>query len=281
MGVHNNFSTVKEEYFFVEYKDLRLSYMVFGTGNETVVAMHGHGKHALDFDFLGDASKRVISINLFLHGESTFSDERLARNLIAIEDVEKLLEKLLIQEKINQFHFVAYSQGGRFVLSVLPYFIERVLSVQLLAPDGLNDTNFYSWSQRRWWARRLFKRWTNKPHELLTVANVLAKGKIIHPKIVDFLKFYTTDHQKFKRAFHTWSAFRNLRPQPRKIREALNSHPIPFSVIIGEFDRIITKKSAQGFLFKIGQPDALIVIPAGHDFFREDVIGMIKEELKF
>jgi pimeloyl-ACP methyl ester carboxylesterase len=281
MGVHNIFSTVKEDYFFVEYKDLRLSYMVFGTGSETVVAMHGHGKHALDFDFLGDASKRVISINLFLHGESTFSDDRLNRNLIAIEDVEKLLEKLLIQEKISHFHFVAYSQGGRFVLSVLPFFIQRVLSVQLLAPDGLNDTNFYSWSQRRWWARRLFKRWTEKPHELLTVASALAKVNVIHPKIVDFLKFYTSDHQKFKRAFHTWSAFRNLRPKPKRIREALNAHPIPFRLIIGEFDRIITKKSAEGFLSKIDQPTALVVIQAGHDFFREDMIGMIKAGLKF
>jgi pimeloyl-ACP methyl ester carboxylesterase len=155
------------------------------------------------------------------------------------------------------------------------------LSVQLLAPDGLNDTNFYSWSQRRWWARRLFKRWTEKPHELLTVASALAKVNVIHPKIVDFLKFYTGDHKKFKRAFHTWSAFRNLRPKPKRIREALNGHPIPFRLIIGEFDRIITKKSAEGFLSKISQPAALTVIPAGHDFFREDVIEMVKETLDF
>lgn len=278
--MHNNFSSVKHEYFFVEHNDLRLSYLVFGTGKENIIAMHGHGKHALDFDFLGDESKRVISINLFLHGESTFSDERLKRNLININDVEKLLEKLLEKENITDFHFVAYSQGGRFVLSVLPYFAARLKSVQLLAPDGLNDKNFYSWSQRRWWARRLFKRWTNKPKELITLASGMAKIRLIHPKIVDFLKFYTSDEKKLKRAYYTWFAFRNLRPNPTLIREALNNHSIPFRLIIGEFDRVITEKSAKGFLEKIEKPSSLKIIPTGHDFFREDVIWMIKEELQ-
>jgi pimeloyl-ACP methyl ester carboxylesterase len=281
MGVHNNFSSLKHEYHFIEHNDLRLSYLIFGTGKENIIAMHGHGKHALDFDFLGDSSKRIISINLFLHGESTFSEERLKGDLININDVEKLLEKLLKKEKITDFHFVAYSQGGRFVLSVLPYFAPRLKSVQLLAPDGLNDKNFYSWSQRRWWARRLFKRWTNKPKELITIASAISKLRLIHPKIVDFLKFYTSDDGKFKRAYYTWYAFRNLRPKPKLIRQAIKNHAIPFSLIIGEFDRIITKKSAQGFLKKIGKPNALIVIPAGHDFFREDVIWMIKDELRF
>ena len=272
---------MNHEYLFVEHNDLRLSYLVFGSGEENIIAMHGHGKHALDFDFLGDESKRVISINLFLHGESTFSPERLKSSLIDKTDVEKLLEKLLEKEKVSNFHFVAYSQGGRFVLSVLPYFAERLKSVQLLAPDGLNNKNFYSWSQRRWWARRLFKRWTNKPKELLSIASVLASIRFIHPKIVDFLKFYTGDEHKFKRAYHTWFAFRNLRPNPTFIRNALDAHPIPFVIIIGEFDRIITKSSAQGFLKKIGRPNALKVIPAGHDFFREDVVWMINEELRF
>lgn len=272
---------VNQEYRVVEYNDLYLSYLVFGSGTENVIALHGHGKHALDFDFLGDESKRVISVNLFLHGESTFSSERLKNRLINRIDVEKLLEKLLEKENVSNFHFVAYSQGGRFVLSVLPYFADRLKSVQLLAPDGLNDKNFYSWSQRRWWARRLFERWTRKPMELLRIASVLSSIRIIHPKIVDFLKFYTDDEHKFKRAYHTWIAFRNLRPNPTFIRKALDAHPIPFVIIIGEFDRIITKSSAQGFLKKIGRPNALKVIPAGHDFFREDLIWMTKKELTF
>jgi len=270
---------MKHEYFFVEHNDLRLSYLVFGTGEENIIAMHGHGKHALDFDFLGSESKRVISINLFLHGESTFSDHRLGRNLIAIDDVEKLLEKLLEKEKIKDFHFVAYSQGGRFQLSVLPYFAPRLKSVQLLAPDGLNDKNFYSWSQRRWWARSLFKRWTTRPKELIRLAKGLSTIRLIHPKIVDFLLFYTSDEKKIKRAYHTWSAFRNLRPKPALIRKSLIDYSIPFSLIIGEFDRIITQKSAEKFLNNIHQKDALKVIPTGHDFFREDAFQILKKEL--
>src|SRR5690554_7483708 len=71
-------------------------------------------------------------------------------DLITSKDVEKLLEKLLTKEKVDRFHWVAYSQGGRFTLSAFPAFAHRVKSLFLIAPDGLDDKNFYSWTQRQW-----------------------------------------------------------------------------------------------------------------------------------
>jgi pimeloyl-ACP methyl ester carboxylesterase len=263
----------------ISLEDLHLEYIKYGDGPEIIIALHGHGKHASDFDFMHDARFTVLSINLFLHGGSTFGAHRLSTQILTKNDVEKLLEKLFKHENIDHFHVVAYSQGGRFVLTVLPYFARRIKSLTLLAPDGLNDKNFYSWSQRRWWARKLFQRWTHRPKELIGIASFLSKIKIIHPKIVDFLQHYSSDEQRFKRAYQSWSAFRKLRPNRALLKATFEKHPIPFKLVIGEFDRIITLESAMGFVQAIHQEAALITIPTGHDFFREDTLPYIQQEI--
>lgn len=272
---------VEREIKVIVLDDLKLEYHVYGKGNTHILCFHGHGKSAEDFEFLANEDRKVISVNLFLHGKSTFDESRITTNLLKSKDVEKLLEKLFYKEKICEFHWVAYSQGGRFLLTVLPYFGSRVKSVHLLAPDGLNDKNFYSWSQRRWWARSLFKRWTKRPHELIGISKALVKGKIIRPKIVDFLQYYTEDQTRLKLAFSTWAGFRKLRPSPEDIRNVLEQNNIPFKLIIGKYDQIITKSSAEKFLSEINKPEALISLPFGHDLFRDEVIDELKENITF
>jgi pimeloyl-ACP methyl ester carboxylesterase len=255
----------------VTLDDMKLSYEVYGEGNTVILCFHGNGRSAEDFRFLERKSRKIISVHLFLHGYSTFSPSRIHEDLITTEHVEKLLKKLLTKEKVKDFHWVAYSQGGRFTLSAFPAFAHRVKSMFLIAPDGLDDNNFYSWSQRQWWTRKLFKRWVEKPEELMKISRGLAKVKIIHPKLVTFLDFYTSDQEKFEMAYKTWSAFRDLRPSNEEVKHVLDKHSINFNMIIGAHDKIITSKSATQFLEKIDQSEALKIIPYGHDIFKPHI----------
>src|SRR5690554_6947469 len=95
----------------VTLQDLKLSYEVYGEGNTVILCFHGNSRSAEDFKFLERKTRKIISIHLFLHGYSTFSPSRIHEDLITSKDVEKLLEKLLTKEKVDRFHWVAYSQG--------------------------------------------------------------------------------------------------------------------------------------------------------------------------
>lgn len=265
----------------VSIDDLKLSYKVYGNGKTAVLCFHGHGRSSEDFHFLASEDRKIISVDLFLHGDSTFDSSRVYKNLVTADDVEKLLEKLLSEEKVSKFHWVAYSQGGRFTLSVFPRFSSRVSSLNLLAPDGLNDKNFYSWSQRRWWARSLFARWVKRPGELMSITKALAKAKLIRPKIVDFLDYYTEDRERLKLAHATWRGFRKLRPDNNAIRIELDKNNIPFQLIMGQYDQIITVESAKGFLSDISRLDSLVVLPYGHDLFKPEIKNELKQLLNF
>lgn len=255
----------------VSLDDFQLFYEVYGSGKTAVLCQHGNGRTAEDFKFLQSKSRKIISIHLFLHQYSTFSPSRIADGKIYAKDVEKLLEKILKKENVDTFHWVAYSQGGRFTLSAFPLLAKRVESLYLLSPDGLNDKNFYSWAQRQWWTRRLFKRWLHKPKELMKIARFLSCIKIISPKIVNFLELYSTDQERFNRAYKTFVGFRNLRPSNPEIKKALNLYSIPITIIIGKYDKIISADSAKKFLDQIGYPQSLKIIPYGHDIFKPHI----------
>jgi len=106
---------------------------------------------------------------------------------------------------------------------------------------------------------------------LMNISRGLAKVKIIDPKIVTFLDFYTSDHEKFETAYKTWSAFRDLRPSDEEVKATLEKYNVHFNLIIGEYDKIITPKSATQFLEKINQLEALTKIPFGHDVFKPHI----------
>lgn|SRR5690554_2315026 len=256
----------------VTLDDFQLAYEVYGDGKTVVLCFHGNSRTAEDFKFLAKPNRKIISIHLFLHQYSTFSKHRIDEGSVYLHDVEKLLRKILVKEKVEDFHWCAYSQGGLFSLSLFPLFAERVQSFYLIAPDGLNNTSFYSRTQHQWWAQKLFKRWVKKPHKLVTAIKILVKIKVLHPKMIEFIEFYTSDPKILQMAHDTWKGFRNIRPDYEKIKEALDNSPdIRFNLIVGQFDKIITVKSAKRFLKKIGREDRLLIIPHGHNVFKPEI----------
>jgi pimeloyl-ACP methyl ester carboxylesterase len=265
----------------VKYLDFKLSYQVFGEGNQTVICLHGHGRSSDDFHFLAQNNLRVISIDVFFHGESLAPKSRITRNPISWSEIQPVFEKLFIEEKIAQCHVLAFSQGGRFALLLLEYLPERIQSFTLLAPDGLNNKSFYNWSSRRRFFRSLFIRWQKKPEKLQKLANTAVKLKMMRPKVRDFVHHFSSNPETMKRAANTWMAFRKLQPNPIKTGEIIRSFPIEFNIIMGKYDQVIRPIQAKIFLKNAGLPAEIIEIENGHDFFKPTSIEKFVDYLPF
>lgn len=272
---------MKEELKKVVLEDFELYYEVYGNGNTHILCFHGNDGDASNFKFLAKEDRKIISIHLFLHNHSTFSPSRIGPGDVHKEDVEKLLEKILENEKVDKFHWVAYSQGGRFTLTTFPHFANRVNSLSLIAPDGMNKKSFYSWSQRQWWMRMLFRFGKEHPKISMLPVKVLAKVKFIHPKVLEFLEYYSENPDKLSLGYETWSSFRNLQPNYEEIKTALDTNNIDLKVIVGEHDHIITPKSAIHFTKLIERKEALDLRPFGHNVFKPHIEEELLELLKF
>lgn len=264
-----------------EYKEFRLSYQVFGTGEETVVCLHGHGRSSDDFYFLDGKNVRVISIDLFFHKDSVIPAERVDSNPVKWPEIQPVFEKILAQENISGFHILAFSQGGRFALLLLEHLPERIRTFTLIAPDGMDNKSFYNWSSRQKIFRMMFHRWQRKPHKLQSVADLAVKLKLMRPKVRDFVYHFSSDPDTMQRASQTWMAFRKLQPDPRKTGELVKRYNIPFRIIMGKYDQVIRPQQALLFLKNARLPEEIIQVENGHDFFKQKSIEKFVKHLPF
>jgi pimeloyl-ACP methyl ester carboxylesterase len=266
---------------FIERSGLKLEYLVYGQGHTAIVCLHGHGRPAEDFSFLEDPDKKLISIRLFYHGESYFPEERIEKNPLKTSEFIDLFNDIVEHESVKEFHLFAFSQGGRFTLSILPHFASRVKSVTLIAPDGMDNNSFYNWSSRQRWARALFRRYEKNPSRLLKVSKIAVKLKLMRPKVRAFVDEFASDPVTFRRASLTWRAFRDVQPSNTKIRKALKEHSIPLLIIMGSYDQVIRPKQAYMFAEKIGCKDCVVEVPSGHNFFKASAIPRFRHLLPF
>jgi pimeloyl-ACP methyl ester carboxylesterase len=265
---------------FVHLGPVKIEYFTIGTGSETVVCLHGHGRSVSDFTFLSKENRRLILLVLPFHGKSHFPEERIEENPISTQEFNELFEKILDKENVSIFHFVAFSQGGRFVLSLIPYQKHKIKSVYLISPDGMDYHSFYNRKSRKKWARKLFTRWENNPERFIRWASFVNKLGFIRPKVYSFIQKFAADKETFKRASMTWRGFRNINADLRQIDESISAHHFPFFVIMGKYDQVIRTRQAVRFLEKLNRPESLIEIECGHDFFKEKNIPLLESHIK-
>lgn len=265
----------------IEHNNLILEYFIFGEGSTDVICLHGHGRTANDFEFIGSETRRVISIHLFYHGNSYFPEERIESKPLQAEEFIQLFKKLLKTELVKKFHLFAFSQGGRFSLSMLPFFWKNILSVTLISPDGMDNNSFYNWSSRRKLARMLFKSWENNPKKLKRLSQIAVKLGLMRPKVKSFVDDFTNSKVKFKRASLTWRAFREIQPDPKVIGEIIRDKHIPFRIIMGSYDQVIRPQQAYAFEKKCGISGHVVEIKNGHNFFKPTSINKFRHLLPF
>jgi len=260
---------------------LQLEYFCYGEGEKTIVCLHGHGRPASDFDFVTGEGRRVISLNLFHHGNSTFPEDSIEQDPLRNTEFIQLFEELLNVEKVERFHLFAFSQGGRFSLCLLPYFADRLETVTLISPDGMDNYSFYNWSSRQKWARRIFKRFEKDPSRLKIYSSVGYRIKLVRPKVRAFIDEFSSKKEDFIRASRTWRNFRMLQPNEQAISEAIKKYKFPFLIIMGSFDQVIRPKQAYKFAGRIKALNCVKEIPNGHHFFKPSSINKFLPLLPF
>ena len=91
---------------FFRYKEFVLEYFVFGNGDETLLAFHGFGRNAKDYEVFDNILKdkyKVISINLFHHGNSVYPANRITENTLQKIELKEIFEAFLFDQKVKTF----------------------------------------------------------------------------------------------------------------------------------------------------------------------------------
>ena len=259
---------------FVTHATGKLAYRSIGSGSEVWIFFHGFGQRHQDmlaFDQLRTPKQRYLFVDLVYHGQSSWST---SQKELKKEEWKAILLLLLQKEGIHTFHLVGYSMGGKFALLSYELLPKRISSLSLLAPDGIKTGLWYSMSNYPSGIHPLFKQIVFRPQRFFTLVDGLKTAGLLQKSLVKFVKTQLETRSKRAQAFLVWKVLGGLHLQLGTIIRQLRKHPIPVTVILGEFDRMVSSKNLERFTTKVPGLK-LLQLPVGHQQLIEATVSSL------
>lgn len=257
----------------------QVEYLIFGRGNEMLLAFHGFDNDAQDlkvFETSLGEDFTIISVNLFFHGNSTYTGEadkvRFDR-----EQLKLVMDELLISCNVNRFSLLGYSLGGRVCLTLAELYPDRIDRLFLLASDGLIINRWYSFLTGTYFGREVFRRVVRRPDLFLTTAELFRKLKVVGEKQYKFARSYFDTQEKREKVFKVWMIYRLLLPNQKLVATNIRKQRISCHLLFGSRDTIIPSKNANRLIKEAGSTCHVHLIETGHQLIRPDVGKFIKE----
>lgn len=241
----------------------KLAYLKKGMGEGVFLIFHGIGqthRDMLAFDRIQKPGQKFLYIDLFYHGESIWAN---SASHLTKSGWKELINGLQKQEEFKDFHLIGYSMGGKLALLTYELFSTQVKSLILLAPDGIKTGLWYSMSSYPNYFHPLFKRVVFKPNRFFGIMEGLNSAGLVEKSLVKFVKTQMETRSKRAQAYFVWKVFGGIQLQLGKIIRIVRRHPIPITLFIGEFDKMVTAENLERFSSKISQLQK-IILPVGH-----------------
>ena len=261
---------------FVRHAAGKLAYRRFGSGSEVWIFFHGFGQchqDMISFDKLRTSKQSYLFVDLIYHGQSSWNTSEKA---LKKEEWKTILLSLLQQESIDTFHLVGYSMGGKFALLSYELLPKRIISLSLLAPDGIKTGLWYSMSNYPSGIHPLFKQVVFRPKRFFTLVDGLKTAGLLQKSLVKFVKTQLETRSKRAQAYLVWKVLGGLHLQLGTIIRQLRQRPIPVTLVLGEFDRMVSPKNLERFTAKVPQL-RLLQLPVGHGQLIEATVSYLHQ----
>jgi pimeloyl-ACP methyl ester carboxylesterase len=257
---------------YIYYSNSQLFYAKTGTGKKILLLFHGFGQDHRAFQSWAEFLKEQYTLyifDLFFHGQSTWA----SREALEKGDWKEIITLFLQQENITEFEIAGFSMGGKFAMASLEAFPEKIKKLTLLAPDGIKTSFWYSLATYPIVIRALFKSMILHPNRLYRITKSLRSLGLVDKGLLRFVESQMDTEEKRNRVYFSWVYFRHLKFDLNKIASLLNEQQIPFTLIVGQHDKVIQPKNMDGFIQKI-KSKRLEIIEAGHN-------DLIKKALEY
>jgi len=249
------------------YRGITIEYVVYGSGTETVLCLHGFGREAEDFEVflpLMKSSQRIVAINLLAHGNSVFPKERISRQPLSKTEWCELIAALLQSLQTKRFHLIGYSMGGRLAMVLAEQMADKILSMVLLAPDGLKVNLIYRFVSETKFGRVLYRSIIQNVNWLFGLVDLLSTLRLLDRKIHRFVHLQLETKEKRQLVYDAWLIHRKLFPTLSAVARTIESNGIPFSLLFGRYDKIIPARHGHRLLKHFNTPKKAVLLDLGH-----------------
>jgi pimeloyl-ACP methyl ester carboxylesterase len=246
-----------------------LAYKRHGSGPQIHLLFHGFGQNMKVYDvFLTQRreSDTFLVFDMFYHGQSSWKsiDQKLTKEIW-----REIMLQLMEKERFEKFHMVGYSMGGKFCLITYELFPNFVLSLLLMAPDGIKTGFWYNMATFPGILNRLFRHVIFHPGRFFKTMDFFYGLGLLDSSLIKFVKSQMNSRTKRAQVYFTWNVFKPLRPDLRLIIKMLRINHTPISLFTGSYDKMVTSENLSRFSSKIPHI-SLHELNSGHNTLIEE-----------
>jgi len=248
---------------FITLDNQLIHYYKSGNGKKTLITFHGFGLDGSSFHPITSQlpDYTVYSLDLFYHGKSYWNDNEKA---LTKSYWHQLLKAFLDKMSIDKFSILCFSLGGKFALATIECMPKNIEKVICMAPDGIQTNMWYSLATYPYIFRNLFKKMIVKPSLFYGLLNFLKRFGLVDKGISKFAASQMNSRKKRRRVYYAWVIFKHLTFDMEKLASIINQHDIKVIMILGHYDKIITKKGMAQLLDQLEDYE-LEIINSGHN----------------
>lgn len=251
--------------------------IVFGEGPEVLFAFHGFDNDADDLKVFEPALSplyRIISVNLFFHGNSHsgLGPDEAHFDAAALK---RLFGRMLEQLSVDRFSLLGFSLGGRICLELIALFADRIDQCYLLAADGLRISPWYRFLTRNPVGHRLFRNATDNPFLLLKLAGIFRKTGLVGEKQYKFAWSYFNTAEKRRMVYDVWTIFRWLLPDRKSVCQQIIANNLTIDLIFGKRDTVIPAFHAKEWKRSLKDRCRIHVTADGHNLLKPEIGALI------
>lgn len=254
-----------------------LAYKKHGNGKNIHLLFHGFGQTMKAFDSylkLKTENDCFLVFDVFYHGHSSWTS---TRQKLTKPVWKEILISLMEKEDFEKFHLVGYSMGGKFSLVTYELFPEKVISVLLMAPDGIKTGFWYNMATFPGAFNRLFKYVIFHPEQFFKWMDRFHHLGLLESSFIKFVKSQMGSRTMRAQIYFTWNVFKPLQPDLEKIAGDFHKFQTPITLVSGKFDKMVTSANLQPFSSKI--PNLRTVeLSCGHNTLIEETVDFLMKE---
>lgn len=251
---------------FLTYKQSLIHYTCCGTGTEILFAFHGYGENTLSFNLLEDLIGKdftIIAIDFPFHGKTEWKEGLL----FSVDDLISIIQQ--INHQTQPINLLGYSMGGRVSLQLLQTIPDSIKKLVLIAPDGLHNNFWHSFSTRTKAGNVLFAYVMKHPGFIFFLMKIAVHLNLFNKSIFNFVHYYLDEASSRLILYRRWTTMRKFNPNKDLLKSIILQKRIPVKLLFGKFDKVIITKRGEQFKKGIEQFVEVKEIEAGHQLLRE------------
>jgi pimeloyl-ACP methyl ester carboxylesterase len=167
--------------------------------------------------------------------------------------------------------------GGRLAMVLSEQMADKILSMVLLAPDGLKVNLTYRFVSETKFGRVLYRSVIKNVHWLFGLLNLLGSLRLLDRKIHRFVHLQLETKEKRQLVYDAWLIHRKLFPALPIVAQNIESNEIPFLLIFGRYDKIIPARHGRRLLKHFDSPKKAVLLDLGHRLLQPEAAQHLQE----